>query len=143
MALEVLMLKLLFAISATLLFAFAQQPTTTTTTAASGVPADVAKMTNPVKTTPESQAKAKKLFDMDCAICHGEKGDGKGDVVSDLNLKMRDYTDSATLKNRTDGELFYYIKNGEPDQKMPPEAPRAKDDDIWNLVVYVRSLAKS
>lgn len=137
------MLKLLSVLPAALLFAFAQQPAPTTTTAASAVPADVATLTNPVKTTPESQAKAKKLFDMDCAICHGEKGDGKGDVVNDLNLKMKDYTDPATLKGRPDGELFYHIKNGQPDQKMPPEAPRAKDDDIWNLVVYVRSLAKS
>ena len=136
------MLKLMFALPA-VVFILAQQQAPTTTTAASAVPADVASVSNPVKPTPESQAKAKKLYDMDCAICHGEKGDGKGDVVNDLNLKMKDFTDPATLKNRPDGELFYHIKNGQPDLKMPPEAPRAKDDDIWNLVTYVRSFAKS
>jgi mono/diheme cytochrome c family protein len=39
-----------------------------------------------------------------------------------------------------DGELFYVIKNGKG--KMPGEGDRAKDDDIWNLVIYVRGLAK-
>ena len=44
-----------------------------------------------------------------------------------------------TLKNATDGELFYIIRNGKRD--MPPEGERVKTE-IWNLVNYVRSLAK-
>jgi len=38
-------------------------------------------------------------------------------------------------------ELFYIIRTGKGE--MPPEGDRAKDDDIWNMVNYVRSLAKS
>jgi mono/diheme cytochrome c family protein len=40
----------------------------------------------------------------------------------------------------SDGEIFYIIKNGKG--QMSGEGDRAKPDDIWNLVIYVRSLAK-
>jgi mono/diheme cytochrome c family protein len=40
----------------------------------------------------------------------------------------------------TDGELFYIIKVGKGD--MPPEGARVKTDELWDLVNYVRSLAK-
>jgi len=101
-------------------------------------PEDAAKV-NPVKPTAESLAKGKKLYGYDCAMCHGEKGDGKGDMASDMK-NVTDFTKPDALKNRTDGELFYEIRNGKGD--MPPEGDRAKDDDIWNMVNYVRSLGK-
>src|SRR5258708_280254 len=75
------------------------------------IPAEAARMVNPAKPTPESLAHAKKVYGYDCAICHGATGDGKGDLVTDLKLKMRDYTDPAALKDLTDGELFYIIRN--------------------------------
>jgi mono/diheme cytochrome c family protein len=116
-----------------------QQPTATSDTA---IPADAAKMVNPVTPTAESQAHAKMMYGIDCALCHGTNGNGKGDLVADMGLKMKDFTDPATIHDKTDGELFYIIKNGDDKDKMPAEGPRAKDADIWNLVIYVRSLSK-
>jgi len=105
------------------------------------VPAEEAGKVNPVKPTPESLAHAKKIYGYDCAMCHGEKGDGKGDVVADLKLKMKDYTDPIALKDMTDGELFYIIRNGRG--QMPgEEASRAKPEDVWNMVVLLRSFAR-
>jgi mono/diheme cytochrome c family protein len=101
-------------------------------------PADAAKV-NPVKPTPESLAKGKKLYGFDCAMCHGKDGDGKGDMASDMK-NVTDFTKPDALKNRTDGELFYVLRHGKGE--MPPEGDRAKDDDIWHLVNYIRQLAK-
>ncbi len=135
------MFKLLFALPPVLLFALLPQEPAATPDQA--MPADAATLTNPVKPTSESQARAKQMYAIDCAICHGEKGNGKGDLVADMNLKMKDFTDPETLKDAKDGELFYIIKNGDMKDKMPGEAPRTKgDDDIWNLVILVRSFAK-
>jgi hypothetical protein len=53
---------------------------------------------------------------------------------------LKDYTDPAALKDLSDGELFYLIKNGKG--QMPPEGDRAKPDDLWNMVILVRSFAK-
>ena len=142
------MLKLLMVLPAALLFAFlpqepaappADQPAAPAT-APAATPADAATLTNPVKPTPESQAHAKMMFGIDCAMCHGDNGNGKGDLVADMHLSMKDLTDPDSLKGMSDGELFYLIKNGKG--KMPSEGDRAKDNDIWNLVIYVRSLSK-
>ncbi|MFZ3217893.1 MAG: c-type cytochrome [Candidatus Acidiferrales bacterium] len=108
--------------------------------AKSAVPPDAAKLANPVKPTPASLAAGKKSYGFDCAMCHGSDGDGKGDLAADMKLNLRDYRDPAALKDSTDGELFYIIKNGKGD--MTGEGDRLKADDIWNLVNYVRSLAK-
>ncbi|MGO9088488.1 MAG: c-type cytochrome [Candidatus Sulfotelmatobacter sp.] len=106
----------------------------------SAIPVDAAKAPNPVKPTPESIARAKKWWTLDCVMCHGKDGDGKGETAQDMKLTIADFTDPATLKERTDGEIFYIIKNGHQD--MPPEGPRIKTEEGWDLVNYVRSLAK-
>ncbi len=102
------------------------------------VPVKAAREPNPVKATAESIAQGKKIYSYDCASCHGATGDGKTDVAKDL--RMPDLTDQARLKDRTDGELFYIIKNGHGD--MPPEGDRAKTEQLWDLVNYVRLLSK-
>jgi mono/diheme cytochrome c family protein len=138
--------------SALLLFAIsspAQQAQTSeektpaaTATAPSGkIPPEALKVANPVKPTPASIAIGKKKYGYDCAMCHGADGDGKGDLAIDMKLTMKDYRDPASLKSVTDGEMFYVTKNGNKD--MPSEADRLKDDDIWNLVNYIRTLSKN
>ena len=93
-------------------------------------------------TTPDAQARAKKLYARDCALCHGDSGDGKTDLAKDMQLTMIDWTDPKTLANRQDQELFKIIRDGK--DKMPAEDPgRAKDDEVRNLVVYIRSLGKA
>jgi len=96
---------------------------------------------NPVKPTEKSQAQAKQLYTMDCAICHGDTGDGKTDLAKDMQLKLDDWTDPKTLEAKSDQDLFNLIRNGK--DKMPPEASgRAKDDEVWNLIIYIRGLSK-
>jgi mono/diheme cytochrome c family protein len=104
------------------------------------IPPEAAKLPNPVKATPASLAAGKKTYGFDCAMCHGKDGDGKGDLSADMKLKLLDYRDPASLKDMTDGDLFYIIKNGKGD--MTGEGDRNKPDEIWNLVNYVRSLAQ-
>jgi mono/diheme cytochrome c family protein len=108
--------------------------------AISVIPIDAAQKANPVKPTSESLARGRRQFGFDCAMCHGKNGDGSGDVAADLKLKMKNQTDPATLKDMTDGELFYIIKKGK--NEMPPEGDRVKNDEIWDMVNYVRSFAK-
>lgn len=103
------------------------------------IPPEAAQKANPVKPTPESLAKGKKMYVIDCAMCHGEKGDGKGDMASDIK-NVTDFTNPDALKNRTDGELFYIIRKGKGE--MPPEGDRAKDEEVWNIVNYIRAFAK-
>jgi cytochrome c5 len=96
---------------------------------------------NPVKPTAESQAKAKKMYGYDCEMCHAANGNGKTDLATSMGMTLTDLSDPKTLSGKSDQELFDLIRKGK--DKMPPEeAARAKDDDVWNLVIYIRGLAK-
>jgi mono/diheme cytochrome c family protein len=101
-------------------------------------PEDAARA-NPVKATPEGLAEARKIFGYDCAMCHGEKGDGKGEVVESMKLTMRDWREPATLAGKSDGELFYIITKGKG--KMMAEGDRVSEKLRWNLVNLVRAMA--
>lgn len=96
---------------------------------------------NPVKPTAASQARAKNIYQIDCAVCHGDNGNGKTDLATSMNLTLTDWTDPKSLADKPDGDLFKVIREGKG--QMPPEdAGRAKDDDVWNLVIYIRNFSK-
>ena len=105
------------------------------------IPVEASKQQNPVKSSPDSLARAKKWWTLDCEMCHGKSGDGKGETAVDMKLSMMDFTKADTLKDRSDGDLFYIIKNGHND--MPAEGARIKPEENWDLVNYVRAFAKS
>jgi mono/diheme cytochrome c family protein len=108
--------------------------------AAAPAAADGAAMANPLKATPETLARGRKMYGYDCAMCHGANGDGKGELVADMKLSLKDYTDPAALKDVSDGQMFAIIRDGRG--QMTGEGARAKPDDIWSMVVLVRSFSQ-
>jgi cytochrome c5 len=93
------------------------------------------------KVSPEAMAKAKKVYNLDCALCHGPAGDGKTDLAKDMQLGLADWTDPKSLSSQSDDALFDVIRKGKG--KMPPEdTGRATNDEIRGLVIYVRKFAK-
>ena len=120
-----------------------QQPPAAATAPAAAeakIPPEAVNQVNPVKANAESLARAKKIYGYECAVCHGDDGSGSGDLAKNMKAKMGDFRDPTSLKGHTDGELFYIIKNGKGE--MEGEGPRLKPEDTWNLVNYLRSLAK-
>ena len=103
------------------------------------VPAEAVARVNPVKATAEGLAEARKVFGYDCSMCHGAKGDGKGEIVESMKLVMRDWREPATLAGMSDGEIFYIITKGKG--KMVAEGDRVPEKLRWNLVNLVRALA--
>ncbi|MDE3199610.1 MAG: cytochrome c [Acidobacteriota bacterium] len=89
----------------------------------------------------EAMDKAKKLYEMDCALCHGDKGLGDTDIAKEMKLTLLPYGDPKAVAAMSDQEIFDLIRKGK--DKMPPEAQaRAKDDEVHDLIKYVRQLAK-
>jgi mono/diheme cytochrome c family protein len=67
----------------------------------------------------------------------------RGGSGSDISPPAPDLTDKEWKRGSTDGEIFSVIKNGvPPDLSMEPWGDRIKDPKIWNVVNYLRSLAK-
>lgn len=93
---------------------------------------------NQGKPSAEAMGEARKLYGYDCAMCHGAKGDGKGDLVEPMKLDLRDWRNASSIASRSDGELFNIITKGKG--KMPgSEGNRMSEAVRWNLVALVRS----
>jgi mono/diheme cytochrome c family protein len=108
-------------------------------TSAQGNP-EAAKVKNPVAATPESIAAGKAVYTK-CAPCHGVRGDGG--PGNDLIPAAPSLVDAMWDHGSTDGEIFDSIKNGVPPElNMVPFKDQLQDQEIWNVVNYIRSIAR-
>lgn len=95
----------------------------------------------------KGDAKAGKLkYDANCVGCHGAAGKGDGPAAAALNPKPGDMTDGKAMKALSDKFLFDIIKDGGASQKkspiMPGSGKKLNDQEISDIVAYIRSLAK-
>ena len=81
-----------------------------------------------------------------CAACHGATGKGDGPAAAALNPKPRDHTDAKYMKSLKDEDIFKITKEGGPavgkSPLMPPWGAALSEQDIRNVVAYIRTLAK-
>ena len=102
------------------------------------VPPDAVDVKNPIPASPKSLEHGKKLFESQCTMCHGDNGDGSGDLAATLKMKVPDLTDPGAQKKRSDGEMFWIITYGH--DRMPADGERFSPDLRWHMVNYVRTL---
>jgi mono/diheme cytochrome c family protein len=103
---------------------------------------EAARIQNPVPPSPDSIAAGKQAYTRYCANCHGLNAEGG--PGNDLTPPAPDLTDKEWKYGSTDGEIFNSIKNGvAPDFNMGAFGDQLKEEEIWKVVNYVRSLAKS
>lgn len=76
-----------------------------------------------------------------CAMCHGNEGNGQGFMGAALIPPPRNFTCGKMMKELPDGQLFWVIKHGSPGTGMMSFAG-LPDDQVWQLIHYIRSLAK-
>lgn len=110
---------------------------------------ETTKLNNPVATTPESIAAGKKAYDVNCAACHGSVAQGAAKAGLALSIieeqggkQPPDLTDDTWDHGSTDADIYTVIKKGIPPTMMAGYDGRIPDEDIWNLVNYIRSLKK-
>jgi mono/diheme cytochrome c family protein len=103
------------------------------------VPANFKSMKNPVAMSDASTQAGQALYVKTCAACHGKTGLGNGPKAKSLKTVPTDFTKAAS-QNQTDGEHFYKTKTGRGD--MPKYEGKLSDDDIWNIINYVRTFKK-
>jgi mono/diheme cytochrome c family protein len=103
------------------------------------VPANFKSMKNPIAMSDASTKAGQAFYAKTCAACHGKTGLGDGPKSKSLKTIPGDFS-KAISQNQTDGEHFYKTKTGRGD--MPKYEGKLSDDDIWNIVNYVRTLKK-
>ncbi len=103
------------------------------------VPAEYKNMKNPVSADDESMKTGRLLYTKNCASCHGRAGLGDGVKARGLDTHPGDFSGDA-FQGQTDGEHFYKTKFGRGE--MPKYENKIPDEDIWNIVNYMRSFKK-
>ena len=81
-----------------------------------------------------------KIWDTNCAACHGK--DGKGKTMMGRKLDIKDLTDAKVQAAFDDAQAAKTIKEGVTDkgtEKMKAYGGKLSDDDIKALVAHVRS----
>lgn len=103
------------------------------------VPANFKTMKNTVATGDVSTKAGLALYTKNCASCHGRTGLGDGVKARSLKTFPGDFS-KADFQKQSDGNLFYKTKTGR--DEMPKYEGKLSDDDIWNIVNYMRTLKK-
>lgn len=91
-------------------------------------------------------AKGKAAYNQFCVSCHGPAGKGDGPAAAALNPKPKDLTNKGYVAGLKDDYFFKITKEGgtavQKSPLMPPWGASLKEDDIRNVIAYIRSLAK-
>jgi mono/diheme cytochrome c family protein len=89
----------------------------------------------------------RRVYSQYCVPCHGQygKGDGTRAYSEAFDPMPRNHTNGEYMNKRPQDELFGVIKNGGFSKNfshiMPPWKTILKDDEVTNVLEYVRSLA--
>ncbi len=104
------------------------------------VPEEAKQLKNPLQPTVPALKSAREVYADKCAHCHGDSGKGDGQDASKYDPAPTDFTDAKRMSEATDGELFYKISEGK--KPMPVFKNKLSEDQRWELVLLIRSLAK-
>lgn len=89
-----------------------------------------------VKLSAAEMKEAGRLYDINCAICHGAKGAGNGPIADKIgavaNLTLPNYVAMA------DGTMFYSITHGKGN--MGSYASQLTIKQRWEIIKYIRTL---
>lgn len=105
-------------------------------------PAEYLRRGNPLPPSDKNILAGKTLFAVDakpfpCQACHGLKGDGFGIAFKSEAPTPRNFTCAQTMKDISDGQMFWIIQNGSPNSQMP-SYKELEEDQIWQLILYLR-----
>ena len=103
------------------------------------VPANFKSMKNPIAQSETSTKAGLAVYTKNCASCHGKTGLGDGVKARALKNFPGDFS-KPDFQSLADGEIFYKTKTGR--DEMPKYEGKLTDNDIWNIVNYLRTFKK-
>ena len=108
-------------------------------------PDEFLRLKNPLKLDSINLFAGESLFHTDtqptaCKVCHGSTGNGMGMMAPGLNPPPRNFSCSETMKNISDGQMFWVVKNGLPGTGMVAYKSLS-DEQVWQIILYLRTLA--
>jgi len=89
----------------------------------------------------EARRRGSMLFRDHCALCHGDRGDGRGIRKEGLTSSPRDFTDPRWRASTSPRRVFFAIQEGLQGTAMP-NWKALSEQDGWALTAYVLSLGE-
>jgi len=94
-------------------------------------------LSNPYADDASVLKEGKRMYDIYCMHCHGDKGDGNGHLyTSQKYLFMPANLLSEKIRTNPDGEMFHVITVGFG--VMGPHGAQIQPDDRWKIISYIR-----
>lgn len=105
--------------------------------------AEARALTNPLPDSPEVVQQGKSIYEGKgtCFNCHGVQGFGNGPAAANLDPPPRNFRSHGFWRHRTEGELFWVVKNGIEGTAMLPFGTMLSDEEIWAVLEYERTFA--
>ena len=96
---------------------------------------------NPLEPSAANLEAGEKLYRLNCAVCHGDSGLGN-EAGEKLEPPAARLAGSSRMPIATDGFYEWTISEGGVPLRsaMPPFKNVLKQEDIWKIVLYLRSL---
>lgn len=109
-------------------------------------PQEFLNMTNPLPANEKNLKAGELIYQLKgkpiaCKTCHGEKGDGQSQSGFESKPPPRNFACTKTMKPLADGQLFWIIRKGSPRTSMFA-FPSLTDDQVWQLIHYLRGFSK-
>ena len=100
-------------------------------------------LTSPLPGSPKIVEQGKALYNGKgaCFNCHGKDGDGNGPLAAQLDPSPRNFQHHGFWRHRTEGEVFWVIKNGSVGTSMVGFGGQLTDEEIWSLIQYLETLS--
>ena len=95
---------------------------------------------NPLSATTENIRAGRKAFSNYCMVCHGLDGQNTGVPFADRISPPVPLLTSSNVQNYSDGQLKWVIDHGIFPSGMPASRGILNDDEIWQIVLYLRHL---
>lgn len=105
--------------------------------AALGVASGVGLKDLPKSAKERDTVSGREIYVNTCIRCHGI--DGKGAMGIQLAPPPADLT-SDSVQNRLDASLFKRIHDGKPNTAMGAWKYSLSDDEIWDVLAYIRTM---
>jgi len=105
-------------------------------------PAVLLGLARPAHAAAGDAANGKPIYNAQCVICHGKAGDGDGPVGKSLMPRPRSF---SAGKLPPDATLFKVIRKGGKASGLSKDMdayPQFTDQQIWDVIAYIKTLAK-
>jgi glucose/arabinose dehydrogenase len=96
-----------------------------------GAPASAKQLANPYEGDPQAVRAGKPLYHLRCARCHGEQGEGSGNIPAFVH---------GRIQSVSPGELFWFVTKGDKPNGMPSWATLPKQQR-WQIITYIKTLS--